>query len=245
MKKKIVLALLAGGAAVISLTACKNIGTVATVTGDAGAALMAAPGETIVTNEILSEEKDWEEETFSGEKDSEGKPVPGEENLKTETPAGGKNQKEGTVSGEDKTVTSKEKKDERTASPEEKPEEETALAGKELQRDEKDSVAPITGTFARFDGGTGTYSAVLAKDGSEYRVNVDMDGEYPSWEGYGEDILNILGLDSTVYRVTSAFWTGEPYWGIEIDPQTGQEVTVQYRDAAYTYEIAENSALHE
>ena len=35
---------------------------------------------------------------------------------------------------------------------------------------------------------------------------------------------------------TNASWTGEPYWGTEVNPETNEVVAVEYRDAVYSYE---------
>lgn len=95
---------------------------------------------------------------------------------------------------------------------------------------------PITGTFARSAQFDSYKTQLIMPDGNPFAVNCDMKGAYPSWEGYQQDILKILGLDPNQYRVTGAGWSGDTYWGVENLPSYGADVAVEYRDAIYPYE---------
>ncbi len=99
------------------------------------------------------------------------------------------------------------------------------------------SESVITGTFSRMEGGVMTYPAYYTESGEQVFVNVDMEAPYPSWEGYEKDVLKILNLEEDKFRVTGAYWLGDSYWGTETNPETNQPVAVEYRDAAYSFEV--------
>lgn len=68
------------------------------------------------------------------------------------------------------------------------------------------------------------------------------DSEYPSWEGYQNDVIKYTGLDPNKYRVVAAGWDGDSWYEVkdhdEIfhDGLTPEPVQVWYRKAAYPYE---------
>ncbi|MBQ6638731.1 MAG: hypothetical protein IJH82_08805 [Lachnospiraceae bacterium] len=97
---------------------------------------------------------------------------------------------------------------------------------------------PIQGIFARSEGGVTAYTTdYILPDGTAFVVPVDMDQSlHPSWEGYEKDILKILGLDSSLYRITGAGWAGDSYYSVECDERFGMNVAVAYRNAVYPYE---------
>ena len=95
---------------------------------------------------------------------------------------------------------------------------------------------PITGTFARIEGDSDTYGTTLWVGENRYQVKTDIHGQHPSWEGYQDDVIKILGLDASQYRVTGAGWAAEPYWGVEYVPELGCNAAVEYRDAVYPFE---------
>ena len=97
---------------------------------------------------------------------------------------------------------------------------------------------PIKGVFAKSEGGTDSFAtSYILPDGSEFAVPVDMENAaHPSWNGYEEDIIKILGLDPAQYRITGAGWAGDVYEGVEFDSAIGNNVAVYYRDAVYPYE---------
>lgn len=62
-------------------------------------------------------------------------------------------------------------------------------------------------------------------------VSVSQSAETPVWEGYQTDILNILSLDASKYRVTGAAWNGEAW----------EEGGMLYRKATYNCEASVSS----
>lgn len=98
---------------------------------------------------------------------------------------------------------------------------------------------PITGTFSRSQGGVDHYdTSLITPEGKQFSVPLDngLEGAYPSWNGYQSDVLKILGLDASKYRVTGCQWKDAPYWGTEFYPPVNKNVAVEYRDAIYPYE---------
>ncbi len=94
----------------------------------------------------------------------------------------------------------------------------------------------ITGTFSRTEGGVTEYPAYFTAEGEQYLISLDLYATNPSWQGFEKDVLHMVGLEDAKYIVTNAAWTGEPYWGCEVNPETNEVVAVEYRDAVYSYE---------
>lgn len=94
----------------------------------------------------------------------------------------------------------------------------------------------ITGTFSRTEGGVTEYPVYFTAEGEQYLISLDLYATNPSWQGFEKDVLHMVGLEDAKYIVTNAAWTGEPYWGCEVNPETNEVVAVEYRDAVYSYE---------
>ena len=112
--------------------------------------------------------------------------------------------------------------------------EEQPMAEEQVEYEMPDGV--ITGTFSRTEGGVMEYPAYLTAEGEQYLISLDLYAASPSWEGFEKDVLHMVGLEDAKYIVTNASWTGEPYWGCEVNPETNEVVAVEYRDAVYSYE---------
>ena len=98
---------------------------------------------------------------------------------------------------------------------------------------------PITGTFSQSHGDVDHYDTTLiTAEGKQFSVPLDngIEGAYPSWNGYQNDVLKILGLDPAAYRVTGCAWKDKPYWGEEFYTPVNKNVVVEYRDAVYPFE---------
>ena len=80
----------------------------------------------------------------------------------------------------------------------------------------------ITGTFSRTEGGVTEYPAYFTAEGEQYLISLDLYAASPSWDGFEKDVLHMVGLEDAKYIVTNASWTGEPYWGTEVNPETNE-----------------------
>ena len=96
---------------------------------------------------------------------------------------------------------------------------------------------PVTGTFERDASDYTEYDTGIIKDGEEWKIKVDLDNTYPSWEGFEKDVLRIAGIpeeEIANYRITGADWAGDKYYDVTVFD--GKETVVEKRDASYTYE---------
>ncbi len=96
---------------------------------------------------------------------------------------------------------------------------------------------PIEGTFERDASDCSLFGTGIMDGNEEWKVKVDLDNTYPSWEGYEKDILKIAGIpDEEIddYRVTGADWVSDKYYDVTFF--NGKETVVEKRDAAYAYE---------
>ena len=96
---------------------------------------------------------------------------------------------------------------------------------------------PIEGTFERDAFDCSLFGTGIMDGNEEWKVKVDLDNAYPSWEGYEKDVLKIAGIpDEEIddYRVTGADWVSDKYY--EVTVFNGKETVVEKRDAAYAYE---------
>lgn len=96
---------------------------------------------------------------------------------------------------------------------------------------------PIIGTFERDASDYVNFGTDIWDGDKEWTINVDLDNDYPSWEGYEKDVLKISGVgeeDMENYRITSADWLGDKYYDLIV--KDGREVLVEKRDASYGYE---------
>ena len=96
---------------------------------------------------------------------------------------------------------------------------------------------PIEGTFERDASDCSLFGTGIMDGNEEWKVKVDLDNAYPSWEGYEKDVLKIAGIsDEEIddYRVTGADWVSDKYY--EVTVFNGKETVVEKRDAAYAYE---------
>lgn len=65
---------------------------------------------------------------------------------------------------------------------------------------------PVNGVFTASDASVDNWTIEGFKS-----VYVPQSSPTPTWEGYQSDILTLLGLDPTLYRVTGARWNGDAY----------------------------------
>ena len=96
---------------------------------------------------------------------------------------------------------------------------------------------PIEGTFERDASDCSLFGTGIMDGNEEWKVKVDLDNAYPSWEGYEKDVLKIAGIpDEEIddYRVTGADWVSDKYYDVTFF--NGKETVVEKRDAAYAYE---------
>lgn len=96
---------------------------------------------------------------------------------------------------------------------------------------------PIEGTFERDASDCSLFGTGIMDGNEEWKVKVDLDNAYPSWEGYEKDVLKIAGIpDEEIddYRVTGADWVSDKYYDVTVF--NGKETVVEKRDAAYAYE---------
>ena len=95
----------------------------------------------------------------------------------------------------------------------------------------------IIGTFERDASDYVNFGTDIWDGDKEWTINVDLDNEYPSWEGYEKDVLKISGVPEDEienYRITSADWLGDKYYDLTV--KDDKEVLVEKRDASYGYE---------
>ncbi|MBP5528908.1 MAG: class B sortase [Lachnospiraceae bacterium] len=96
---------------------------------------------------------------------------------------------------------------------------------------------PIEGTFERDASDCSLFGTGIMDGNEEWKVKVDLDNAYPSWEGYEKDVLKIAGIpDEEIddYRVTGADWVSDKYYDVTVF--NGKETVVEKRDAVYAYE---------
>ena len=96
---------------------------------------------------------------------------------------------------------------------------------------------PVTGTFERDASDYAEFDTGIIKDGEEWKIKVDLDNTYPSWEGFEKDVLRIAGIpeeEIANYRITGADWAGDKYYDVTVF--NGKETVVEKRDASYAYE---------
>ena len=96
---------------------------------------------------------------------------------------------------------------------------------------------PIIGTFERDASDYTAFGTDIWENDVEWKVRVDLDNNYPSWDGYEKDVLKIARVpenDMDDYRIVGADWTSDKYYDVVIHDD--KEVVVERRDASYMYE---------
>lgn len=98
---------------------------------------------------------------------------------------------------------------------------------------------PITGTFERDASDYYAYGTDIWENDVEWKIRVDIDNNYPSWDGWEKDVLKIARVPADEmdnYRLIGADWASEKYYAV-VQDKDGKDLVVERRDAEYPFEM--------